>query len=121
MTDVNNPRWLASMPTTIITKSIDLTPALEDAARKGPEAYAWILEVFLGIKGPAEWAEHNGRRLFFEKVARDHKEFVHGTARGSFPSECPRCNYDRHNCPGCGEWLYHGTEVCGPCRKEHFE
>ncbi|WNY15113.1 hypothetical protein SEA_MACGULLY_8 [Rhodococcus phage MacGully] len=35
------------------------------------------------------------------------------------PLNCERCDYDRHECPGCGEWLYHGTEVCGPCRREH--
>lgn len=32
---------------------------------------------------------------------------------------CQRCEADRHLCPGCGEWLYHGTNSCGPCRREH--
>jgi hypothetical protein len=30
---------------------------------------------------------------------------------------CDRCNYDRHNCPGCGENLPHGTEVCDESMK----
>jgi len=29
---------------------------------------------------------------------------------------CERCNYDNHVCPGCGEPLPHGTEICPPCR-----
>lgn len=28
---------------------------------------------------------------------------------------CERCNYDTHICPGCGEPLPHGVEVCPPC------
>lgn len=32
--------------------------------------------------------------------------------------ECQRCNYDRHLCPGCGEPLPHGIEVCGQCQGE---
>lgn len=28
---------------------------------------------------------------------------------------CDRCNYDTHRCPGCGEPLTHGTEVCAEC------
>lgn len=31
---------------------------------------------------------------------------------------CERCNYDTHRCPGCGEPLPHGTEVCGSCTLE---
>ena len=34
------------------------------------------------------------------------------------PNYCPRCDYDTHTCPGCGEPLKHGTEVCAPCLKE---
>lgn len=28
---------------------------------------------------------------------------------------CERCDYDTHRCPGCGEPLPHGTEVCRSC------
>lgn len=31
--------------------------------------------------------------------------------------DCHRCNYDNHRCPGCGEPLPHGTEVCEPCNE----
>lgn len=34
------------------------------------------------------------------------------------PDYCPRCDHDTHTCPGCGEPLKHGTEVCPPCLKE---
>lgn len=29
--------------------------------------------------------------------------------------DCPRCNYDKHLCPGCGASLRHGVEVCDDC------
>ena len=32
--------------------------------------------------------------------------------------DCPECNYDRHWCPGCGDWLYHGTTCCLQCEQE---
>jgi len=28
---------------------------------------------------------------------------------------CDRCNYDSHQCHGCGEPLSHGTEACKAC------
>lgn len=28
---------------------------------------------------------------------------------------CPRCNYDRHLCPGCGAHVTHGRYICKPC------
>lgn len=31
---------------------------------------------------------------------------------------CPRCDYDRHICPGCGDNLEHGIEVCDTCQGE---
>lgn len=34
---------------------------------------------------------------------------------------CNRCNYDMHMCPGCGEPLPHGTEVCTACLAKHAE
>lgn len=30
-------------------------------------------------------------------------------------SECARCNYDRHQCPGCGEPIPHGYSSCPEC------
>lgn len=46
------------------------------------------------------------------------EEEIHGPDQGSFPNTCDRCNYDSHTCPGCGEWLHHGTVVCGRCKRE---
>lgn len=37
------------------------------------------------------------------------------TAVTSRDPDCSRCNYDTHRCPGCGEPLPHGTEVCAGC------
>jgi len=51
----------------------------------------------------------------------DEHEFVHGPRTESEWETCSRCNYDMHRCGGCGEWLYHGTNICGPCRKLHEE
>ncbi len=31
--------------------------------------------------------------------------------------ECDLCNYDRHNCMGCGLPLNHGMTVCEECSK----
>lgn len=31
---------------------------------------------------------------------------------------CDRCNYDIHQCPGCGAPLPHDVCVCEDCRKE---
>ena len=31
--------------------------------------------------------------------------------------DCDRCNYDLHVCPGCGESLPHGIDVCDVCRE----
>ena len=31
--------------------------------------------------------------------------------------DCDRCNYDLHVCPGCGENLPHGIDVCDVCRE----
>lgn len=28
---------------------------------------------------------------------------------------CDRCNYDRHNCPGCGIEVEHGEVACNEC------
>jgi hypothetical protein len=44
----------------------------------------------------------------------------HAAEHGDYGPEdvrqpCDRCNYDTHRCPGCGEPLPHGTEVCGGC------
>lgn len=41
---------------------------------------------------------------------------VHGPETERDWENCSDCNYDRHACPGCGEWLYHGTGVCGVCK-----
>lgn len=37
----------------------------------------------------------------------------------SYPAwrDCDRCNYDLHTCPGCGENLPHGIDVCDVCRE----
>ena len=43
---------------------------------------------------------------------------VHGVKTPNQYKTCEACNYDRHTCPGCGEWLYHGKGVCGPCGEE---
>lgn len=32
---------------------------------------------------------------------------------------CAYCNYNRHVCPGCGEWLSHEVDVCDQCIKDH--
>lgn len=32
---------------------------------------------------------------------------------------CSRCDTDTHVCPGCGEPLTHGTEVCAECQVAH--
>lgn len=42
---------------------------------------------------------------------------IHGIPAPEEPG-CPHCNYDTHRCHGCGEWLYHGTEVCPRCLQE---
>jgi hypothetical protein len=31
---------------------------------------------------------------------------------------CPECNVDRHTCPGCGDWVYHGTVCCLQCKQD---
>jgi hypothetical protein len=28
---------------------------------------------------------------------------------------CDRCNYDTHDCPGCGEWVGHDRIMCDEC------
>lgn len=33
---------------------------------------------------------------------------------------CYRCNYDMHDCPGCGEPLPHGVKVCGMCNSDYM-
>ena len=53
-----------------------------------------------------------------ENQTAEHRD-LHGPYHPSEYMTCPRCNYVRHSCPGCGEYLYHGTEVCGPCSREH--
>lgn len=54
----------------------------------------------------ASWCDGNGR------VVR--------SAGPVLPHGCPRCctlcNVDRHQCPGCGEQLGHGVNVCLRCR-----
>jgi hypothetical protein len=65
--------------------------------------------LFLPAELPAEPVE----------PARERIE-VHEPASWSVPArqkDCRECNYDRHRCPGCGEPLPHGTEVCNvaPC------
>lgn len=47
-----------------------------------------------------------------------NSEYVHGPVTER-RSDCLECDIDRHSCPGCGEWLHHGTDVCGPCADEH--
>lgn len=32
---------------------------------------------------------------------------------------CGRCNYDRHQCPGCGTALPHDVGVCAECQEEN--
>lgn len=32
---------------------------------------------------------------------------------------CQKCNSNSHNCPGCGDDLEHGQEVCRACQIEH--
>ena len=34
-------------------------------------------------------------------------------------SDCDRCNYDRHQCPGCGVPLSHFVGACSECMAEH--
>lgn len=46
------------------------------------------------------------------------RDWVHGPYTEKQWGDCNFCNYDTHACPGCGEWLYHGTKVCGPCELE---
>jgi hypothetical protein len=31
------------------------------------------------------------------------------------PAACDRCNYDKHDCPGCGIGVPHGKDVCRRC------
>jgi len=49
-----------------------------------------------------------------EKIATNCP--VHGTRPWAL---CNDCNYDTHRCPGCGEPLAHGVEVCDACALEH--
>ena len=44
--------------------------------------------------------------------------WTHGPKTEQQWETCNDCNYDTHMCPGCGEWLYHGTTSCGPCDQE---
>lgn len=44
--------------------------------------------------------------------------YVHGVKTPGQYATCEDCNYDKHTCPGCGEWLYHGKGACGPCEEE---
>jgi hypothetical protein len=43
---------------------------------------------------------------------------VHGPETEWDYENCWRCNYDAHLCPGCGEWLHHGTDCCLRCVQE---
>lgn len=36
------------------------------------------------------------------------------------PSYCPRCNYNDHRCPGCGDYLNHGVHVCKQCKIDYM-
>ena len=42
---------------------------------------------------------------------------VHGPKTDMDP-QCRACDLDMHRCPGCGDWLYHGTTCCLQCEKE---
>ena len=42
---------------------------------------------------------------------------IHGVPVPNDPN-CPYCDRDIHRCPGCGEWLYHGTTCCPQCIQE---
>ncbi len=42
---------------------------------------------------------------------------IHGRLAPPDPG-CAECNHDSHRCPGCGEWLYHGTACCPQCIQE---
>lgn len=35
-------------------------------------------------------------------------------------TDCERCNYDTHTCPGCGDNLRHGVEVCVDCETDQI-
>lgn len=39
----------------------------------------------------------------------------HGHYSPECPQYCSRCNYQQHICPGCGDPLRHGTDVCTDC------
>ncbi|AYQ99985.1 hypothetical protein PBI_NEBKISS_44 [Mycobacterium phage Nebkiss] len=41
---------------------------------------------------------------------------LHGPKTARDP-RCEHCRYGTHICHGCGEWLYHGTQVCGQCQQ----
>lgn len=44
--------------------------------------------------------------------------YLHGPKTDNAYGTCSRCDLDNHVCPGCGENLNHGTEVCGRCYDE---
>lgn len=49
-----------------------------------------------------------------------YKDRAHAL-RMAMSERCELCNYDRHQCGGCGEPLEHGQYACGPCSREHLD
>lgn len=52
----------------------------------------------------------------FQVDCQEIRQWQHVTADQRI-EVCDRCNYDKHECPGCGEPLPHQLLVCEECRK----
>ena len=50
------------------------------------------------------------------EMERAKRWFLRGPVTGNFWETCSDCNSGRHNCPGCGEDVNHGTQVCAVCK-----
>lgn len=57
--------------------------------------------------------EHNECTCDVELQRQDRDCPVHGERPWAV---CPECNYDRHQCPGCGKPMRHGGPIaCADC------
>lgn len=74
-------------------------------------------EPFCAVPGCYFGLEHREKALS-QRVAdaeAERRTYLHGPQVDSQWRTCDDCNYDRHRCGGCGEWLFHGTFACGSC------
>lgn len=91
----------------------DVLPA-EDAARRSLE------EAEKGIRVLVHDLARDVERERLKTVPEQSEWHihVHGVAVESQWQTCGTCDIDDHTCPGCGQWLYHGKGVCGPCAED---